>query len=1056
MTNGKRSIASILFLLVTTVMYGCGGSGGSSNPPPPPPPDTAAPTVNDISTAAASSFNRTTTLTVTATDNVGVTEVRFFVDGNLVGTDTTSPYAVDWDTTTVADGDHTVLAEAEDAAGNVGQSSELTLTVANAVQFDVVLTAEQEVPAASSDGTATASFAIDLGTGEIGGEVTTSLAGASAAHIHDQFAGANGPVLVGLEQDPGDASVWRVPAGTVLDNDGIERLLAGALYVNVHTPDNPGGELRGQILTADLQLYFTDLDGSFQVPQVETIATGRAAVTLNVLSGAVVIQANVANLDDADSAHLHDAYAGANGPVLVALTNDPADPARWFVEDGALNSAGLDAFAAGRLYVNVHSPAYPGGEVRGQVIPEGITLLVSDLTGAQEVPAVDTRASAVGFLTHDTNGGLLSIHVNTVGLDDADGAHLHRGFGGLTGGVEIGLTQDGSDPTHWFAELEALSQDQADALLAGETYLNVHTPAHPPGEVRGQVIPDGVLFATGPLEGRQEIPAVDTAGGGTFAVTVNVATSAIEAYANTTGVDDATAAHLHTAYAGDSGPVAIGLEQDPNEIGRWSASAVLTGEQTADFMAGRLYVNVHTPANPPGEIRGQVAPAPVEVLFVTLSGDEEVPVVTTAATGLAAVTTNRDTGAVAIHLRASGADTATAAHLHSAYAGDVGGVLVGLTQDGGDAGHWFEEQGQLDAAGLDDYRQGRSYVNLHTPANPGGELRGQLAPRDIRVLLSPMDGDQVVPAVATGETGVAATTVNLATRRFAIFVNASFEDGLTAGVRRGAAGMNGPEVLALAQDPTVASRWSGVVETLDKPTLANYRAGELYARVTTAAQTEGLIRGQIVPPDAGEFDASPPTVAITSPADAADVDGTIAIEATAGDNIEVTEVRFLADGNLIDTDTSAPYAVQWDTTTVTNGNVTLTAEADDAAGNTGTSAGIVVNVANAAPVTLTQIQSDVFTPACSGCHSGPTSTNLPSGMNLSSTAESFAALVNVQSLQVGSLNRVTPGDPDNSYLIQKLEGTAAVGARMPQGGPFLDQEVIDEIRQWISDGAENN
>jgi hypothetical protein len=55
-----------------------------------------------------------------------------------------------------------------------------------------------------------------------------------------------------------------------------------------------------------------------------------------------------------------------------------------------------------------------------------------------------------------------------------------------------------------------------------------------------------------------------------------------------------------------------------------------------------------------------------------------------------------------------------------------------------------------------------------------------------------------------------------------------------------------------------------------------------------------------------------------------------------------------------------------------------------------------------------------------------------------------------------SQDLLTPGDPDNSYLVQKLEGTAAVGGRMPQGGPFLDQATIDLVRQWISDGAMNN
>jgi hypothetical protein len=106
--------------------------------------------------------------------------------------------------------------------------------------------------------------------------------------------------------------------------------------------------------------------------------------------------------------------------------------------------------------------------------------------------------------------------------------------------------------------------------------------------------------------------------------------------------------------------------------------------------------------------------------------------------------------------------------------------------------------------------------------------------------------------------------------------------------------------------------------------------------------------------------------------------------------------------------------------------------------------------------TLDEIQSDVFTPTCSvsGCHTGPTGNTLPGGMDLTSADASFDSLVGVSSLQVPELSRVEAGDPDNSYLIQKVEGTADEGAQMPAGGPPLDQAVIDDIRQWIADGAE--
>jgi hypothetical protein len=79
--------------------------------------------------------------------------------------------------------------------------------------------------------------------------------------------------------------------------------------------------------------------------------------------------------------------------------------------------------------------------------------------------------------------------------------------------------------------------------------------------------------------------------------------------------------------------------------------------------------------------------------------------------------------------------------------------------------------------------------------------------------------------------------------------------------------------------------------------------------------------------------------------------------------------------------------------------------------------------------------------------------DLPAGLDLSSITPSFLGLVGVSSLQDDALERVEAGDPDNSYLIQKLEGTASVGARMPLLGPALDQATIDTIRQWITDGA---
>jgi hypothetical protein len=101
---------------------------------------------------------------------------------------------------------------------------------------------------------------------------------------------------------------------------------------------------------------------------------------------------------------------------------------------------------------------------------------------------------------------------------------------------------------------------------------------------------------------------------------------------------------------------------------------------------------------------------------------------------------------------------------------------------------------------------------------------------------------------------------------------------------------------------------------------------------------------------------------------------------------------------------------------------------------------------------IDSIQSHVFTPICSVCHAGG---GAPQGLRLDA-ANAYNLLVGVPSTEVPSILRVKPGDPGNSYIVQKLEGHAAVGAQMPFGGPPLTADVIAVIRQWITDGAQRS
>jgi len=101
--------------------------------------------------------------------------------------------------------------------------------------------------------------------------------------------------------------------------------------------------------------------------------------------------------------------------------------------------------------------------------------------------------------------------------------------------------------------------------------------------------------------------------------------------------------------------------------------------------------------------------------------------------------------------------------------------------------------------------------------------------------------------------------------------------------------------------------------------------------------------------------------------------------------------------------------------------------------------------------TLASIQANVFSVSCalSGCHTGA---GAPFGLQLD-PGFSYGNLVNVPSPRDSNLIRVVPGDPDASFLIQKLDGTQTLGERMPAGGPYLTTATINVIRKWIQDGA---
>ena len=189
---------------------------------------------------------------------------------------------------------------------------------------------------------------------------------------------------------------------------------------------------------------------------------------------------------------------------------------------------------------------------------------------------------------------------------------------------------------------------------------------------------------------------------------------------------NAIAAHIHVAARGTAGPVRVPLCAP--------CTSGVTGTATIDaavldaIQNDRAYVNVHTPTNPAGEIRDQVAI--VATVKTTLRASQERPkpkgkVAKAKGTFTATVTRSGSSGLIVWKLtfgKLTG--KAVAAHIHSGARGKAGAVIVPLCAPckSGRTG-----RATVSASVLSALESGRTYVNVHTLKNPAGEIRGQLA-----------------------------------------------------------------------------------------------------------------------------------------------------------------------------------------------------------------------------------------------------------------------------------------------------------------------------------------
>jgi hypothetical protein len=334
------------------------------------------------------------------------------------------------------------------------------------------------------------------------------------------------------------------------------------------------------------------LSASQQVPAIASSATGTSSLSLNrvtkELSGTVVLSGMTAT-----AAHVHMGAAGTNGAVVFTMTLTATGAT---LAPMVLTDAQIVSYDAGLLYVNVHSAAFPGGELRGQA---GREVFTAKLSGVQQSPAVSSMSAGVGSVILDPKTGLIEAKLTLTGFT-ATAAHIHTGALGDNGGVLVDMHSHAAGeyvghPTTPLTAAEIAS------LRAGNLYFNAHSATNPGGEVRGQI---GVTVGVASANGAQQVPANASTATGTGVVTFDTATKTITGKFTLVGTT-ATAGHIHMGVAGANGAVIVTLTDSGSGV--WTVPAtVLTAAQAQTLLSGGMYFNFHNATYAGGEVRGQI------------------------------------------------------------------------------------------------------------------------------------------------------------------------------------------------------------------------------------------------------------------------------------------------------------------------------------------------------------------------------------------------------------------------------------------------------------------
>ena len=362
-----------------------------------------------------------------------------------------------------------------------------------------VLTGSQEVPPRAVPGFGNATVVFDATRQNITVTITVTNLGSpiNNFHIHEAPVGVNGPIVVDIIGMGGTFTNGTM-TGTFAISDAVAlRMLQnpGNFYVNVHTTQFPGGAVRGNLayVSGGRVTYAADLRGANEAPPVASNAFGSAFVTLDPINTSITWEVNTNGIVNPTLAHIHRAAAGVSGPVVIDFATSASQIAGGRTS-GTRSIATLSPTDLNNLvgapqgfYVNVHSSAFPTGELRGQLTPANeydipIAGRVTNHLGQTFItdvrifnPSYDKPVAALleyfttGILPNTTAPASVAVNIPARATANLDDVATMLNVAGTTGALRVSSA----------SPLTVTSRTFNDMRAAGKGTLGHFVPAQP-------------------------------------------------------------------------------------------------------------------------------------------------------------------------------------------------------------------------------------------------------------------------------------------------------------------------------------------------------------------------------------------------------------------------------------------------------------------------------------------------------------------------------------------------------------------------------------------------